>query len=176
MSRNGIVVITSIVITFFLLLAITSTNFNHIEDTNGALTDLVTIHLNEVATSESYSSMEFMSSYTYSGDTTGIAKDYEQWDHDYLRHSANKISGVKVIQATKVASSGRLLIDISSEIDNGNFEIAIISPQHEIMLTIPINTFQRVRIDTTMEGIYIVVIGAESAKYRIEVERHIQTS
>ncbi len=176
MSRNGIVVITSIVITFFLLLAMASTNFNHIEDTNGELTDLVTIHLNEVAASESYSSMEFMSSYTYSGDTTGITYDYEQWDHDYLRHSANKISGVKVIQATKVASSDRLLIDISSEIDNGNFEIVIISPQKEVIRSILINTFQRVSIDTPMAGIYLVVIGAESAKYRIEVERHIQTS
>jgi len=175
MNKNQkiILLIIFIGIIITIILYFTLFNFKHIEDTNGDLTNLVSINLSDVKVINNARYREEFSSYSYDGNKSGVINKYINLDYDYLKFKAKKFSGVKEIQATKVEKNEKLIIEIKSELKSGNLEIIVLSPNNTIIENVEINSTIQVIINGTIEGIYKVVIGGESAEYNIEVNRNI---
>ncbi len=124
---------------------------------------MVTINLSDIETINNARYREDYSSQTY--------KSYK--DYDYTKCQAKKFSGVKVVQETEVEKNQKLIIEIESELKSGNLEIIVLGPSNNIIENVQVNSTRQVVINNTMEGIYKVVIGGESANYKIEINRGI---
>lgn len=142
----------------------------HIEDTNGNDTSLVTISLEKLSgTSISSTSSGVSTSTTRKIKTT--MSQHEDIDNDTLIMKGGTTSGVTGIMATSLTKGDPLQIDCSSKIDSGNLGLVIISPSNEIIYEFATNTSDMHSFTAKEDGIYIVRLGAESFSGRIELSK-----
>jgi hypothetical protein len=158
-------------VTVFLSLSIISC-MSHIEDSNGDDTTLETIDLESSIKDGSYSSISSLTSSSYSGGTT-YSFSYSDIDYDYVSLSYGKISGTTKIHCSDMGQGEELVLTITNQVSEGNFEIIVIGPNKTIVEEVNVNTTTTVTIPSTDEGEYFVVIGAESAVVTIDIEREI---
>ena len=140
-----------------------------IEDSNGvADTSLVTISLDEILTSpDNYSAV---SSYTsYEGASTNVDGRMKEYDHENCSFSCKKISGIITLQVTKTKND-QLMLDIFSQLDEGNAEIVIIVDD-QYYDSIPINQSNSIELSNIANKTIVVRLAAESAKVHVAVER-----
>lgn len=147
----------------------------HIEDTNGEITTLESIDIGEMLVQNYSSYSAYMSSKRYSGDSTGIVGRLERQktDFDIIRFSTKKLSGIMIAQTTNCNKNDNLTFTIDSTLISGNMEIVVVAPDNTLVQNVQVNTKQTIHIANTQEGVYKVVIGAESAELNIEVHRKI---
>jgi hypothetical protein len=157
-----------VVIVYFSLF-----NYKHIEDTNGAVTNLETIHLSDKDVTNRIRYLESFSGHTYSGSQSGVKGKFDEQDYDFMKYKTKKFSGVKVVHATKVKNHMKLVLEIESELKSGNLEIIVVGPNHELIEQVEINSKKQIVINSTIEGDYLIIIGGESAQYRLEIKRYI---
>ena len=172
MGRNQIIGVFGLCIAIILtlVLLIFFTGQDHIEDMNGEDTALVTINLG-VSVKKQNHYRSYLVSVINSGNGSGVVGEYEDVDYDGVKFKAKKQSGVMTLHATKVNNNSTLHLTIKSILNSGNLEIVIVDPTNEIVETVPINKEESVTITNTIEGLYRVVIGGESADVNIEVKR-----
>jgi len=176
MNKNPkilLIIMIIIVIIISIIIFFTIFRFKHIEDKNGDRNNLVSINLSDIKVINSTKYREDFSSYTYDGNKSGVTNDFKNLDYDYIKFQAKRLSGVKIIQATKVEENQKLIIEFDSEIKSGNLEIIVLAPNNVIIENIEVNSTRQVNINNTIEGIYKVVIDGESAEYKIEINRTI---
>lgn len=145
---------------------------SHIEDINGDDTSLASIDLASKIESGSYSSRSSLSSTYYSGDSTYCFLD-DDIDYDNMDITYGLISGVTKLQCSDMSQGETLTLTINSTLTEGNLEIVVVGPNNTIVETVAVNEIVTVTIPSTDEGEYFVVIGAESAKVSIEIDREI---
>ena len=140
----------------------------HIEDTNGAdnyslqtITDADLISLN---TSSTASSVEHG---TY-GKRSGVSQNGVS-DYDVIKYSSERISGIDVMQATKV-SKDTLILTINNKVEAGNCKIVIVI-DGEIHNEIQLNSQNTIELKDMQGKEVFVVIGCESAKLDLEISR-----
>jgi uncharacterized protein YxeA len=176
MNKNQkilVVIIIIIGIIISIILYFTIFKFKHIEDKNGDITNLVSINFSDKKIINNAKNREDFTSYTYDGNKSGITNEFKNLDYDYIKFQAKRLSGVKVVQATKVEENQKLIIEIDSELKSGNLEIIVLAPNNIVIENIQVNSTRQVIINNTIEGIYKVVIGGESANYKVEINRTI---
>ncbi|HBR30814.1 MAG TPA: hypothetical protein DD733_01900, partial [Clostridiales bacterium] len=87
-------------------------------------------------------------------------------DFDRIYYSSDKFSGMKVLQETE--ASGGVTFSIISEIQEGNFEIAIFHDDKGLKV---LRAGESEKITFGEAGVYRVIIGGESAKGYVAVQR-----
>ncbi len=158
--------ICMILVLYFVLFS-----FNHIQDTNGKLTNLVTIDIEEEIKKEVTLYKSNYSTLRCSGGSTGIKGELKEVDRDTIKYSTKKISGVKTLQATLMNNGESLSIKVNSNLTMGNLVIVIVDSNNNIIKEVTLNEEEIVNITSTEEGIYKVICGAESAKFDVVIQR-----
>jgi hypothetical protein len=161
-----------IIVSFVLVLGLSGC-MDHIEDTNGDDTSLETFTIQEKLDEGTFSTRGSSSTTVCSGGTT-YAMMYEEIDCGYLSQSYGIFSGVSKVHATDMFDGETLTFVITTTIDAGNLEVVIVDPNDDIVATIAVNGTATYTIDNTIDGIYFVVIGGESAEFSIEIDRTIE--
>lgn len=178
MKKSTITIVIGVSVVFLLvsfLLVYHFGSLKHIEDTNGDQTKLTSIKLADKVTMRDRG-VEVLSSLKQSGAKSGVTNWYANVDYDTTKISTRKFSGIKTVQATYVKEDDTLQIVIDNKLKSGNLEIVIVDPNNQIIKEIPVNTIEVVEIDETVEGVYRVLIGGESANFIITCERMIFSS
>ena len=93
----------------------------------------------------------------------------EKYDYDEVEFRCKRISGVKTLQVSKT-NEKQLTLEISSLLESGNLEIAIIVDD-EICEIIPANTVKSVVLTDIMGKTVCVKVAAESARTEIYILR-----
>jgi hypothetical protein len=156
-----LIIIIMVVIPFI----INKFSMSQIDDTNGSDTAIVSFDI------ESYKNGDkcvgYESSTTYSGSSSKKNADINtEADYDTVCYTSEKFSGMKVIQETEV--TGPVSFSISSKIDEGNFEVAVY--KDNVCLKV-FGAGDNATVSFSDTGIYTVVIGGESAKGTVTVQR-----
>lgn len=157
----------------FIAWRILSLDNNHIRDTNGENTKLVSIS-NDDFLSVKYNSTVFLSSYEKSGANTQISNELKDYDSEFIKFSAEKISGIIPLQATKIEKDKTFKIHIETILKSGNLSIAVITPNNEIFKILEANKEETIIIPKSEEGIYQVKLGGESAKCNVYIQRIVE--
>lgn len=176
MNKKIVIIAISGLFLFFIAIAIGILYLfsqGQIEDTNGSLTELTTINLIEEVQNNTFTSSWASTTRRYSGNTSGVNPRYEDEDYDYIKYKVNKMSGVDTLQATMAKRNERLSIEIDCQLKRGNLEIIIVDPNNELVkkVTTFFNGQEIVTIEHTLEGMYRVIVGGESAEFTMIIER-----
>ncbi|MDD3477338.1 MAG: hypothetical protein PHP32_00470 [Candidatus Izemoplasmatales bacterium] len=154
----------------FLFTASLTACMSHIEDLNGDDTSLATINLDSSISSGSYSSTYSLTSSSYSGGRT-YCFSYDDIDYDNINLTYSMISGVQKVSCSDMSEGDELSLTITSDLSEGNLEIAVVGPNNTLIQTVTANATTTVTIPSTAEGEYFVVVGAESAKFSMSIIR-----
>lgn len=157
-----------LVISLILVFSLTGC-MDHIEDSNGDDTALASFSIQAELDSGTISSRGSYSSASYSGGTT-YATMYEEIDYDNISMSYNIFSGITKIQATEVNEGDSFNLSADFEIFSGNLEVVIVSPLGEVLAQFTEENNAYTLVDC-IDGIYFVIIGGESAKFDISIQR-----
>jgi len=145
----------------------------HIDDMSQNTTDLVIVKYEDMLETK-VNHIGDRTSLRHSGKTTGIDESsLKGFDYKHIDYKVKKLSGIKVLQATKVQSNQKLTIEVKNELSRGNLKIIIVSPDNTLVDTIDVNSNKVIEIKHTIEGIYRVVVGSESAEFSIVINRSI---
>jgi len=137
-----------------------------IEDKNEADTAIVTFNIEDFYTSGD-GCVGYKSSLITSGSSSKKDADIDTTvDFDTVYYTFEKFSGMKVIQETEVTDS--VSFSIISQIESGNFEIAVFKDSTFLKV---FNTGENTKITFSDAGIYTIVIGGESTKGTVGVQR-----
>lgn len=128
----------------------------HIEDTNGSLTNLETINLEQRIIEGSYSSIYFNNGFV-------------QTDN-YIEYSFGKLSGVGELEYFVCEGGENISIDVSVTLVEGNLRIALVDPNGDIIDYANVSGDRTININGCSAGTYWFVFGAESAKFSIRFE------
>ena len=150
-----------------LLVSLFSPSIN-IEDSNGDHTNLAVITMDEILTTDNHFSA-FSSHFSNRGQKTKVGKALEDFDFDEVVFQCEKISGIKILQATKTECN-QLTLNIESILESGNMEI-IIMVNGEYYDSVAVNQTQTIVLNDIAEKQVVLKIAAESAKVRIAVTR-----
>ena len=138
-------------------------DINGCEDTSLAVIDIYDIlsNANNFSAFKSYASQ--------SGEQTGVAGKMKQYDYDVVTFRCEKISGIKTLQVTK-AIQNQVVLEIDSQLDAGNMEIAIIV-DGEYYDSVVANKGSSIVLTGIKGKIIIVRIAAESARADVSITR-----
>ncbi len=162
---------TNLIITLLVILPIFS-GCEHIEDTNGDLTDLQTISDSTfLGKTINFTTSGVNSSSTKNNFTT--INMYDEIDLDKLTMNSGISSGISNIIATEVKEGDSFYFVASSKVEKGNFLMVLISPNNEIVYRFATNKKDTVTITEAEKGIYFIRIGAESFTGNVSVERFL---
>ena len=162
----GIFVVT---VSIAVLILLTSPSID-IEDSNGSDTNLAVITMDEILTTKNHFSA-FCSYFSNSGQKTKVAKALEDYDYDKVAFGCEKISGIKILQATKTECN-QLTLNIESTLESGNMEIIIIV-NNEYYDSVAVNQTHTIVLDNIAEKQVVLKFAAESAKMHISVTREL---
>ena len=173
MSKKQIILLIAMVISAVILVIIFIPIINdlHIEDTNGDVTTLVEIDLEQRIEDGKYGSVNDNTSTICTGReaSSGVGEDF---NCDYVRYSSKKSSGVTVLHFTRVYKVNETIeIDMDIEHTSGNIEIYVIGPDKQILQRITEIKSQSIIINVTELGDYKIVFGMESAEFTVEFNR-----
>lgn len=165
------IIITFIIVGGFTYWIISSIG-EHIEDQNGIEdTSLYIIDIDERISNLSNSYLANKTYNLYSGGITQVSGLYYDEDYDHIIFSTSKFSGTKVVQATDVGANHSITFDITLDFNEGNLEIYILDPEFNILKKIDLTETSTFTITNTVDGIYYVYIGGESANFSLEINR-----
>jgi hypothetical protein len=149
-----LIVILSVVLVFliiaFIVWRVIDMGLGHIKDTNGGDTAVATFNMKDYY-NKNIGGTSFMSS------TVDI--------NDSLKFTFGKFSGMSELK--KIKSSGSGSFKITSNIEEGNFEVAIYKDKTCVKVY---NANESVEYKLEGTGDYYVVVGGESAKGNITVD------
>ncbi len=159
----------NIILSMLLILAIPfiydKYTIDQIEDTNGADSALVSFKIKDYKSGDKFIAEN--DSVASSGFSSKKNADLKQKaDFDRIYYSSDKFSGMKVLQETE--ASGGVTFSIISEIQEGNFEIAIFHDDKGLKV---LRAGESEKITFGEAGVYRVIIGGESAKGYVAVQR-----
>ncbi len=146
---------------------------NHIPNNNGASTEVVLLDPEsfDCETFEYYSMVTSNNNY---GRGTDVQLIYKECDYDNVNYSFGKISGVKMLKCTKCnALSGVVDLQILSELNEGNLEIAIYMNDNFIK-NVNNNSAENESIPYEKNDVIKVVAFCESAKCSVSVVRTVK--
>lgn len=161
----GIALLLVIIFIFAILLFVESTR---IKDTNG-IDDysLQTIMDSDIKNMNVTVSESFAQFNAY-GDKSG-ATMYEEIDFDEIYYSAESFSGIKVLQATRLADE-QYKLTIENTVVSGNCKIVLVI-NGEIYSVIELNSTSIVDLDDVQNDSVYVVVAGESANLNIKIVR-----
>jgi len=145
----------------------------HIEDTNGEDTALVTFTIQEKLDAGSFSSRGSSSTTICSGGTT-YSMMYEEIDCNYMYVSYGLFSGMEKIQATDATDGETIEFIITPLLTSGNLEVVLVDPEDQIIATFPVNQTTTYTVDNATDGLYFIIVGGESTAYTIEIDRSFE--
>jgi len=90
-------------------------------------------------------------------------------DYDAISKSFGKLHGIIILQATKI-SSNRLTLNISSSVESGNAEIAIIV-DGEYYCSVDVNQDRSVTLQSVANKEVLVKLAGEGAKIKVDINR-----
>lgn len=161
-----VAVIAAILIAVVILL----TSESDFIDTNGPENFALTEITREDILSERNSHVISMASKKHSGHRTNIVgTGLRDYDYDYISRSFGKINGILILQATKI-SKNTLTLNISSSVESGNAEIAIIV-DGEYYCSVDVNQDRSITLQDVSNKEVIVKLAGEGAKMKIDVTR-----
>lgn len=136
-----------------------------IEDSNGADTAIVTFHIEDYKIGDKFVGKNdaIATDGSSSKKNAELKKDA---DYDKIYYTFEKFSGMKVLQETEVTEA--VTITILSKIEEGNFEIAIF--KDGVFLKV-LKADENTKITFSEAGIYRIVVGGESAKGSVALQR-----
>ncbi len=155
----------------FLLTALVLTGCGgHIEDLDESSHELATLTIEDF-TAGSYSSTSSGVNVSTRGAGYTIAEDTQNIDHDYIKRSGGKTSGLFSIMGTRLSAGEVLRIDTSATPDSGNIGLALITPSGELLYLFSIDGSDSYSFTAEEDGIYLVRAGMESFSGDVVVER-----
>lgn len=138
---------------------------DQIEDTNGADTAIVTFSIKDYKDGDKYVGKEDAIAADGSNSINSDESKLES-DYDTVYYTFELFSGMKVLQETKVSET--TTFKIISTIQEGNFEVAIFKDGVYLK---SIAASDSLKITFAESGVYRIVIGGESAKGSVGVQR-----
>ena len=166
-ARKGLVVVIVLVVASALIFTGCT---EHIEDSNGDDTALVTITYEQLA-GKSISSISSGVSTISKRYNYTILTQHNDIDLDYLEMTGGKTSGVVNLMATELEAGSEIKIVCESSVEAGNIAIVLISPDNEILHEFTIGEYEEVVITAKIDGEYIVRMGCESFRGTIILDR-----
>ena len=166
----GIALLLVIIFIFTILLFVKSTR---IKDTNG-IDDysLQTIMDSDIKNMNVTVSESFAQFNAYGGKSG--ATMYEEIDFDEIYYSAESFSGIKVLQATRLADE-QFKLTIENTVASGNCKIVLVI-NGEIYSVIELNSTSIVDLDDVQNDSAYVVVAGESANLNIKIVRQSDQS
>lgn len=164
-----------LMIGFIILFYIFIGTSQHIEDTNGDLNELVEIQIDDTITSDMVKYTSYMSSYSYTGLQSGAASRYSDVDYNSIKISAEKISGIKVVNTTSLVANEKVRLEISVVHTEGNFKMYMVDDEGTILTELVVGSGISVYeyVATTDIEIRIIIVG-ESANISLEISREVE--
>ncbi len=148
-------------------------NHNKYKDTNGAnnynlqhITDEQILNNTIGVTKNNYS-------FHSSGEKTGF-NNFSDFDYKRRKVSAEKLSGIELIQATKV-NTKNIELTAETKVECGNFRLAVVIDK-EIYDDFKINTKDTIKIKNCKGKDILVYIVGENAKFEATIERNLYNS
>ena len=166
MQKSHLFLAMLLVITILLL----SGCGEHIEDLDESSHELNTLTTADF-TAGSYSSTSSGVSISTSSSYQTIAEDTEDIDHDYVKRSGGKTSGVFSVIGARLNTGETMRFDINVEPESGNIGLAVIAPSEELLYQFNTPGSDSYSFTAEENGVYLVRAATESFSGEITAER-----
>ncbi|MBQ5321389.1 MAG: hypothetical protein J6K88_04980 [Oscillospiraceae bacterium] len=179
-SKKNLILIATIAIIIMIVFCSTALPFfvrgikehfnNAIDDTNGPNNYMLNTIKREDILSDDNEYTMLWSGESQKGNQSNVEKWYlKDYDYDKVSLQAETLSGVRIMQSTKV-NENQLVLNITSNVEKGNFEIAILI-DGEYYKSVDINQTEEIILNDIANKTVLIKIAGESAKFRIEIQR-----
>lgn len=159
-----------VIVAILIAVIVSATSKSDFVDANGPENFALTEITRENILSKDNNYRSSVGSASHSGRHTNIiGTKLRDCDYDHISKSFGKIHGVVILQATKI-SGNTLTLNISSSVESGNAEIAIIV-DGEYYCSIDVNQARSVTLQDISDKEVLVKLAGEEAKMKIDVTR-----
>lgn len=167
MQKSYLVLAILLVIT---VLFFTSGCTEHIEDLDESSHELNTLTTADF-TAGSYSSTSSGVSTNTSSSYQTIAEDTKDIDHDYVKRSGGKTSGLFSVIGARLNAGETMRFDINVVPESGNIGLAVIAPDAELLYQFNTPGSDTYSFTAEENGVYLIRAATESFSGEITAER-----